>query len=105
MNNYTTEVYDIENVTPARRDNISEFSEKEEADNNNDTGMGEPDNIIYVAPSFFLSNTNSHTMHVSELPDNYGIILNKSLSYNMTYFNCYYYLKKKKNFRLVLYNI
>ena len=60
VNNYTTEDYDAKNVTLAIRDNVSKFSKEEEAyDNNNNTGMGELDNIIYATPSFFLSYTNS----------------------------------------------
>ena len=48
VNNHTKEDYDVENVTAAIRDNVSEFSEEEEADDNNDASMGEPNNIIYA---------------------------------------------------------
>ena len=59
VNNYTIEDYVAKNVTPIVRDNISEFNEKEETNDNNDTGIGELDDIIYATPSFVLYNTNS----------------------------------------------
>ena len=40
MNNYTTEDHDAENMTPAVRDNVNEFSEEEEVDDNNDASTG-----------------------------------------------------------------
>ena len=69
VNNYTIEDYDAKNMSPVVRDDVSEFNEKEEADDNNDLGMEEPDNIIYATPSFFLSNTNLQAIHVPEFPN------------------------------------